>query len=123
MAADEGNCSEAEKYMSSEVINAIRERPWEFEGGWKGLCDKITRNGTIQKIEILHGDAGGRFGAVVYFRIHFKDGETKDDSECLIEQGGQWKITFSHKGFRELLPRILPMNFSLYFLSSRNHQG
>ena len=95
MAANEGKYSEAEKYMSSEIINAIKEGTGVFAGGWKGSWDKITRNGTIQKIEILHGDAGGRFGAVVYFRIHFKDGETKDDSECLIEQGGQWKITFS----------------------------
>ena len=95
MAANEGKYSEAEKYMSSEIINAVKGGEGMFAGGWKGSWDKITRNGTIQKIEILYGDAGGRFGAEVYFRIHFKDGKTKDDTEYLMKEGGQWKIIFS----------------------------
>lgn len=31
-------------------------------------------------------------GAKVFFRIHFKDGKTKDDNEGMIKQNGEWKI-------------------------------
>ncbi len=92
MAANEGKYSEAEKYMSSEVINAMKSGLWAIAGGWKGVWDKTTRNGTIHEIEILKEEVRGE-GATVYFRIHFKDGKTKDDDEPLIKEGGQWKIT------------------------------
>jgi len=92
MAANEGKYFEVEKYMSSEMINAKKEG----EGGVKGTCDKATRNRTIQKIEIREEVVRKEFGAaIVYFRIHFKDGETKDDDEILIKEGGQWKIDLS----------------------------
>jgi len=92
MAANEGKYSEAEKYMSSEVINAMKSGLGALAGGWKGAWDKTTRNGTIQKIEILKEEVRGE-GATVHFRIHFKDGKTKDDDEPLIKENGQWKIT------------------------------
>jgi len=92
MAANEGKYSEAEKYMSSEVINAMKSGLGALAGGWKGSWDQTTRNGTIQRIEILKEEVRGE-GATVHFRIHFKDGKTKDDDEPLIKEGGQWKIT------------------------------
>jgi hypothetical protein len=95
MAANEGNYSEVEKYMSSGLINAIKEGKGQFAGGLKGVCDKATRNGTIKKIEIMREGGRKEFGKIVEFRIHFKDGETKVDLEVLIKEGGQWKISFS----------------------------
>jgi hypothetical protein len=91
MAANEGKYSEAEKYMSSGLINAIKEGE-----GVKGVWDKTTRNGTIQKIEIREEFVRKEFGAaIVHFGITFKDGKTLGDSEILIKEGGQWKIHFS----------------------------
>ncbi len=89
---NENKYSEAEKYMSSEVINAMKGGLWALAGGWKGAWDEATRNGTIQKIEILKEEVRGE-GAEVDFRIHFKDGKTKDDDEPLIKEDGKWKIT------------------------------
>ncbi len=90
MAANEGKYSEVKKYMSSEVINAMAGLG-ALAGGWKAVWDKITRNGTIQRIEILKEEMRGE-GATVYFRIHFKDGKTKVDDKPLIKEDGQWKI-------------------------------
>jgi len=92
IAANEGKYSEVEKYMSSGMINAIKED----ERDWKGECDKATRNRTIQKIEIREEVVRKEFGAaIVYFRIHFKDGKTESDHDILIKEGGQWKINLS----------------------------
>jgi hypothetical protein len=90
MAANEGKYSEAEKYLSSHLINAIKGGLGALAGGMKGFWDYKTRKGTIQTIEILKEEVRGE-GATVYFRIHFKDGNTEDAHESLIKEGGQGK--------------------------------
>ncbi len=87
MAANAGEYSEAEKYVSTDVLNA-----WARSGGMKSEWDRITRDGTIDRIEILKEEIRGE-GAKVSIRIHFKDGQTKNDNEPLIKQSGEWKIT------------------------------
>lgn len=89
MAANEAKYSEVKKYLSSELINNLRAPG----SSMKELCDYMTSNGTIQKIEILKEEVRGE-GAKVYFRIHFKDGKTTDVIEIpLIKEGGQWKLS------------------------------
>jgi hypothetical protein len=61
-------------------------------GGMKGAWDKATRNGSIERIEILREEVRGE-GANVYFRIHFKDGSRQDTDEKLLKENGVWKIT------------------------------
>jgi len=92
MAANEGKYSEVEKYLPSEFINAMKEGRGTLAGGPKRACDELTRNGTIQTIEILKEKVRGE-GATVYYRIHFKDGNTETFSQGFIKEGGQWKIT------------------------------
>jgi len=92
MAANQGIYSEAEKYLSSAVINAVKTGWGNDAGGLKGIWDRVTRNGTMDRIEILKEEIRGE-GATVYFRIHFKDGATKNEDEPLIKENGQWKIT------------------------------
>ena len=92
MTANEGKHSEVEKYLLSEVINSMKGGLGALAGGMKGVWDEATRNGTIQNIEILREEVRGE-GTTVYFRIHFKDGTTKDDDKPLIKENGQWKIT------------------------------
>lgn len=92
MAANEGKYSEAETYLSSEVLSAMKVGLGALAGGMKGMWDQATRNGTIDRIEFLREEVRGE-GATVYFRIHFKDGTTKDDDEPLLKEEGVWKIT------------------------------
>jgi len=92
MAANEGKYSESEKYLSSEALNALKSGMGMFVGGMKGLLDKATRNGRIEKVEILKEEIRGE-GAEVRFRVFFKDGDSKKDSETLIREDGVWKIS------------------------------
>ncbi len=92
MTANEGEYSEAEKYLSSEALKAMKGELGLLAGGLKGTLDKATRNGTIARIEILDEKIRGE-GATVDFIIHFKDGKTKKESEPLIKEEEGWKIT------------------------------
>lgn len=92
MAANAGEYSKAESYLSSELINTMKSGLGALVGGMKGMWDETTRDGNIQRIEILKESIRGE-GAKVDFRIHFKDGKTKDNDEPLIKEKGKWKIT------------------------------
>jgi hypothetical protein len=92
MAGNRGEYSEAEKYLSSEALNAIKGGLGTLGGGTKGIWDRETRNGTIEKIEITKEEIRGE-GATVYFKVYFKDGSSKDTKEPLVKETGQWKIT------------------------------
>jgi hypothetical protein len=89
-AANEGRYSEAEKYLSSDFLNS----PWRGLGAssLKAQWDALTKNGSLETIEILKEDVRGE-GARVHFRLHFKDGATQDSAEPLIQENGVWKIT------------------------------
>ena len=82
---------EFEKYFSVEALTAIKETT-ELASGIKDVWDKKTRNGTIDGIEIIQEDVQGE-KAIIAIRIYFKDGYISDEHECLIKEGGQWKMT------------------------------
>lgn len=92
MVANESKYSEADKHLSSEILNVMKGGLGALAGGTKGVWDKATRNGTIERIEILKEEIRGE-GAIVHFRLYFKDGSTKGDDEPLIKENGVWKIT------------------------------
>lgn len=86
MAANNGKYSEAEEYLSVNVANLAA-----LSGGMKSNCDRATRNGTIQKVEVLKEDIRGEV-ATVFFKVLFKEGKIKKDSETLVKENGLWKI-------------------------------
>jgi hypothetical protein len=93
MAANAGQYSDAEKYLSFEALNVIKGDLGGTRRRDEGcMWDQTTRDGTIDRIEILKEDVRGE-GAKVLFRIHFKDGKKEDDDEPLIKENGHWKIT------------------------------
>lgn len=92
MTANEGKYSEVEKYLSSQALEVIKGEMGALVGGMKGAWDKTTRNGTIEKIEIIDEKIRGE-GATVRFKLYFKDGRIKEDDEPLIMENGAWKLT------------------------------
>jgi len=91
MAANGGWYSETEQYIYSEVLNSIKQNLGTLHliKEW----DNYTRNGKIEKIEILKEIIRGE-RAEVYFKVYFKGGEIKQDQDLLIKEGKQWKILF-----------------------------
>ncbi len=91
-AANEGRYSDAEQYLSTDTLTAIKGPLGQKAGGFKKISDDNTRNGQIKEIEITKEDIRGE-RATVYARIVFKDGQTKnDDVTELIKEKGDWKI-------------------------------
>jgi hypothetical protein len=93
LAANEGRYSEAEQMLSEDAQKAIKGDLGQLAGGFKGICDKNTKEGTITKVEVTKEDIRGE-GATVVVKISFKDGSTKDeDKNSLIKEKGSWKLT------------------------------
>jgi len=90
-AGNEGRYSETEKYLSSELLQVTKGELGSLFGGLKVLWDVATNDGTIQAIEIVEEKVRGE-GAVVTFKLYFKDGSMRDDYEALIKEDGVWKI-------------------------------
>jgi len=91
VAANEGRYSETEKYLSSDALEVTKGELGQLAGGLRLVWDIATKDGTIDRIEITEETIRGE-GAIVKFRLHFKDGSTRDDYEPLIKEGGVWKI-------------------------------
>jgi hypothetical protein len=96
MAANAGQYSELEKYLSSEALNAMTGPLGAKAGGVKGIWDKETRNGAIDKVEVLGEDIRGE-GGRVHIRVTFKDGKSKEDRVPMIQEKGEWRMTIATK--------------------------
>jgi hypothetical protein len=96
-ACNEGKYSEAQDHFSSSTKALINGPLGAAAGGMKGLCDKQTRKGALPRVEILKENIRGE-GATVDYRLHFKDGTTKEDHDDLIKEDGQWKEAISPPG-------------------------
>ena len=107
-AANEGRYSDAEKYLSTEAMAAIKDSSRQLSGAIedqgvkvdfdmtplavKSLCNTITKEGKIKNVEILKEDIRGE-RATVTARILFADGTSNaSDITQLIKEKGQWKV-------------------------------
>ncbi len=91
-AGNQGKYAEAKKSFSSEFLNFLggdlRTIAINMSGTWK----RNTKNGTMERIEILQEKIQGN-RANVYFILYFKDGSKETFNEPLIKEDGVWKIT------------------------------
>lgn len=90
MAGNEAKYSEAGKYLSSTAISNINTTAL-WGGSMKGMWDGQTRNGTVEKVEILKEEVRGE-GGKVFFRFRYKNGRTCNGHFYMIKEQGQWKI-------------------------------
>ena len=79
--------------LSEDAKRAIKGDLGQLAGGFKSICDKNTRDGTITRVDIQKEEVRGE-GATVVVKISFKDGTSKDDDKnSLIKEKGSWKLT------------------------------
>jgi len=86
-AANDGRYSDAEHYLTSSAKALI-----VLAGGIKKAADEETHDGKLDRVEILKVETRGQ-GAKVHYRLHYKDGQTKDDDDNLIVEDGEWRIS------------------------------
>ena len=100
-AANKGNYEEARQYLSETVLGNLASPDAAKAGGLKGVLDKYTRNGTLVDVEVgevtLDDD-----GASCTVRKRFQDGSTKEFPVLLVDEDGQWKISW-----RDAKPKLL----------------
>jgi hypothetical protein len=90
--ANEGEFSEWEKTISEATRSALKKHLGQLSGGIKGTCGRISRNGSITRVEITKEEIQGE-NATVTANISFKDGSTKSNDKInLIKEKGSWKI-------------------------------
>ena len=86
-----GDYSKAESTLSSDSQRLLHGDLGAMAGGVKGVCDKMSRNGTIASVEVTNEVIRGQ-GADVTSTLHFKDGSSTSDHEPMVREGGNWKI-------------------------------
>jgi Domain of unknown function (DUF4878) len=95
-AANEGRYSDAQEMLSEGARNVyVNSERGQGAGGIRGICDQITKNGSIAKVVIVKEEIRGE-GAVVTADVTFKDGSSvKGDQNPipLMKEEGAWKLT------------------------------
>ena len=91
MAANSGQYSEVEKHLSREALRTINGPQGASSGGLKGIFNKKTDNGNIEKIEVEREFIKDE-QAVVRILIHLKSGRRAEDGVILIKEDGEWKL-------------------------------
>lgn len=85
--ANEGKYSELEKYVSEANMSIINNM-----GSLQSVCDSMTDNGTVEKVEIVSEKIVGE-GATVDIKVIFKDVQIPIYKKLkLIKENGMWKI-------------------------------
>ncbi len=90
-AANAGRFAEAEKHLTVAAAKQINSLMARLAGGHIKLWDGWTHNRTMTRFEVLKEETD-KGEVTVYYRLHFKDGTTKDDDDSLILEGGEWKL-------------------------------
>ncbi|MGO8758324.1 MAG: DUF4878 domain-containing protein [Terracidiphilus sp.] len=86
-----GDYSKAEDTLSVDARNLLHGDMGALAGGVKGVCDKMSKGGTMTSVDIVSETVRGE-GADVNAKLHFKDGSTTEDHEPMVKEKGAWKI-------------------------------
>lgn len=85
--ANEGKYTEVEKYVSESNLSVINSL-----GSFQSVCDSMTKNCTVEKVEIVSESVVGE-GATVVVEVNFKDVQIPTNKTLkLVKENGIWKI-------------------------------
>lgn len=86
--AKNGEYSEMEKYISTNILNAMESNGY----GMNAYADDITQDGDIEAIEVVSEDIKGE-GATIQYIAKYKDDTEKEESVSLIKEDDTWKVS------------------------------
>ena len=93
-AANQGKYEQAKQYLSQEGIRNVEGPLGARAGGFKGIMDRYTGNGTLTQVDVSEVDVRGE-GASLRVTKHFRDGSTRELPIEFIKEDGKWKISWS----------------------------
>jgi len=90
-ACNSGNYSVAERLIVPEANRVLMRHIGAVDGGLPGICEEETKQGHLQKVEILHQEFHGDL-AQVHYRLYYADGTAAEESQGLVLRHWTWKI-------------------------------
>jgi len=86
-----GNYSVAERLLVPEANRVLTRHIGAVDGGLRGICNEETRQGHLQRVEVLQEEVHGELAQVRYM-LYFADGSTIEESQGLVLKRWIWKI-------------------------------
>ena len=90
-ACNSGNYSLAGSLLVPETNRVLTRHIGAVEGGLRGICDEATKQGHLQKVEILQQEVRGEVAQVRYM-LYYADGSAIEESQGLVVKHWVWKI-------------------------------
>jgi hypothetical protein len=90
-ACNSGNYSVAEGLLVPEANRVLTRHIGAVDGGLRGICDQETKQGHVQRVEVLQQEVHGELAQVRYM-LYYADGSTIEDSQGLVLRRWVWKI-------------------------------
>jgi Domain of unknown function (DUF4878) len=90
-ACNSGNYSVAERLLVPEANRVLTRHIGAVDGGLRGICDEETKQGHLQKVEILQQEVRGEVAQVRYM-LYYADGSAIEESQGLVVKHWVWKI-------------------------------
>jgi hypothetical protein len=88
-ACNSGNYSVAERLLVPDRL--LTSDIAAVDGGLRGICDAETKQGHLQKVEILQQEVRGELAQVRYM-LYYADGSALEESQGLVVKRWVWKI-------------------------------
>ena len=81
----------AERLLVPEANRVLTRHIGAVEGGLRAICDEATKQGHLQKVEILEQEVRGEVAQVRYM-LYYADGSAIEESQGLVVKHWVWKI-------------------------------
>jgi hypothetical protein len=88
-ACNSGNYPVAERLLVPEHL--LTSDMAAVDGGLRGICDAETKQGHLQKVEILQQEVRGEVAQVRY-TVYYADGSATEEIQGLVMKHQGWKI-------------------------------
>ena len=90
-AGNSGNYSLAGSLLVPEANRVLTRHIGAVDGGLRAICDEETKQGHLQRVEVLQQEVHGEL-AQVHYMLHYADGSTMEGSQGLVLKRWGWKI-------------------------------
>jgi len=88
-AANAGDYSKANGYLSSTAIASAQAQGVELQALW----DQVTHDGQLERVEILQTTTRGET-TIVRYRVSYRDGTADILTTRMVKERGAWKEGF-----------------------------
>ena len=82
----------ADRLLVPEANRVLTRHIGAVGGGLREICDEETKQGHLQKVEVLHQEVRGDVAQVRYM-LYYADGSAIEDSQGLVVGHWVWKIS------------------------------